>query len=108
MNKNALLHVYGQHCEHDEVYIVGNREGLWRLKRALDKALIYEKGKLIYHPEESEEVMASDGEGYDVHVICNDTEWQGEYWKNLGLPYTASSSQDMRDDAIWPWMEAKK
>lgn len=53
------LHIYAQSCWHDEAWIAGNREGLTRLRDAIDKALLDGKGN-------SDHVFTTDGEGYRV------------------------------------------
>ena len=98
-----LLHIYGQVSEHDSVYIVGNKEALTRLKYIIDKALLWLDMESV-----TENFMASDGEGYNVQIIYNETKWSEDYWQLLGLPYTDSSSQDIRDNAIWPWEKEDK
>lgn len=63
----AWLHVYSQPCEHFDARIVGNRKSLELLKDTIDKAL-----KLPIDADSwertSEEVFATDGEGYDIAV----------------------------------------
>lgn len=67
-----LLHVYPQYMEHCEAIIVGNREGLELLLAAVNAALNTGLG--------TEQVMASDGEGYDVIVVREDADWLSEAW----------------------------
>ena len=61
------LHVYSQICEHFDARIVGNRKALEILKATIEEAL-----KLSFDADSeartSEEVFATDGEGYDVSV----------------------------------------
>lgn len=89
-----LLHIYAQELNHDEAFIVGNKEGLLRLKEAIDKAL-NEEAYL------SRNVFVSDGEGYNVVVICNDKEPQDDTWQNLILPYT-NEMYHFGDDQKYP------
>ena len=96
-----MLHIYGQNHEHDKVYIVGNKESLRKLRDAITNAIDF------YHYPAITKGMTSDGEGYEIRIISNDTPWAGKYWQKLGLPYAGSSSQDIRDNAIWPWEEDK-
>lgn len=60
-----FLHVYGQYSYHDEAVIRGTRTALLHLREAIDAAL--EKGK------GSTELFATDGEGYELLVICAST-----------------------------------
>ena len=95
-----LLHVYGQYSKHDEVYIVGNKEALTKLRDSLNSALskkFDEEGVELH----AIEFMTGDGEGYEMHIIRNDTAWTG--WSKLGLPYTGINYEDSRPNVIWPW-----
>ena len=88
MDEPSLLHVYAQAHKHDDLYVVGNRGGLEKLKA----------------------VMTNDGEGFDAVVILCDDNWQGEAWTKMREPYTSESSRDDREDAVDPWeyVESKK
>lgn len=59
------LHVYGQYSYHSEARIRGTREGLIRLRDGINAAL--KSG------ESQATVIASDGEGYVVDVVCVST-----------------------------------
>ena len=99
MAEMALLHIYGQEAWHDDVYLVGNRAGLSALKTAIEEALAIGKGQT---PEKGQ-VFVSDGEGYSVKVLCNDEDWQGEFWGTLAVPYTEDFARDNRENAVGPW-----
>lgn len=58
-----LLNIHAQYQWHDDVLIVGNREGLMKLRDAIDRALS-DAG-----PKAGNDVFASDGEGYGVNVV---------------------------------------
>ncbi len=93
-----LLHVYEHYAHHDDVWVVGNVDGLLALRNAIDKVL-NSTGKVA-----NAEVMASDGEGYDVQVVCEESPWQGERWGNLFLPYTAEYARDRETSLTYmPW-----
>ena len=79
----TLLHVYEHYAHHDDVWIVGNVDGLLALRNAVDAALHHVDG--VGHAD----VMVSDGEGFAVNVVCDDSDWQGDTWQRLLLPYTA-------------------
>lgn len=83
----AVLHLYPGASYHDEGYVVGNRAGLLNLRDAIDRAL--EK----QHSETT--VFVSDGEGYEVFVIMQDTSWQDKIWQNLLLPYAKDSNPNV-------------
>lgn len=63
------LHVYSQPCEHFAARIVGNRKALEILKDTIEEALL-----ILPTPDNAEEVktnqemLATDGEGYDVVI----------------------------------------
>ncbi len=92
----GLLHIYGQECWHGEASIVGNATGLRALRRAISKAIA--EGKA----ETSE--CVSDGEGYSLHVVCNDSDWEDEFWTHLQMPYTEDWARGPeREGEIAPW-----
>lgn len=66
-----LLHIYSQPCEHFEARVVGNCAGLEILKQTIEDALagkVKELGDGMTYAISSEEIFATDGEGYDVIV----------------------------------------
>lgn len=75
-----LAHIYAQSYHHGEAVIVANKSALLAIKEAIEKSL--ENGS------EYVELFPKDGEGYDLHIICDDSDWQGESWQNRPLPYT--------------------
>lgn len=85
----ALLHVYAQDGPHDEVYIVGNRDGLGRLLRAIECALKDEKGDCV--------AMTSDGEHFVAIVLRRDDPLVSDVWQKLVLPYTLEMFADRRN-----------
>ena len=99
MSNEALLHVHNQYAHHGEVFIVGNRAGLLALQAAIEAAL---QPVVLGHGQAC--VMVADGEGYDVHVVCDDSDWRGEIWQHRVLPYTAdyARSSDSPEN-INPW-----
>lgn len=86
-----LLHIYGQGIWHDEVFIVGKREALLRLRDAIDSALAKTSGIA--------EVETADGEGYNIRVY---NEEEQSYWDNASLPYSDVSFNGTADK-ISPW-----
>lgn len=93
--EEALLHVYGQAAWHDDVYIVGNRQALLALKRAIEDALTGQKGVL--------NAMTNDGEGYSV-IVLNLPNGQGnQVWVELAVPYSEEMAKESRENAKWPW-----
>jgi hypothetical protein len=61
-NKVTTLHLYAQQTHHDEAYISGSLESLFALRKAVDEAIINTASKSSF--------FASDGEGYDLHIVC--------------------------------------
>ena len=59
----SLIHVIAQKAWHDPAFIVGNREGLERLRDTIIAALSTEDIA-------SMDAFADDGEGFRLHVCC--------------------------------------
>jgi len=80
---NGTLHIYGQGAWHDDVWIVGDRAALNALARAVAMALFRGIGDT--------ETMATDGEGYGVHVrrMAEDA-----MINKLAMPYTDDCARD--------------
>jgi len=66
-----ILNIYGQEEWHTEARIIGNSEGLQALKQTINDALRVISNKATT-AEENNPLFASDGEGYEVIVECND------------------------------------
>jgi len=94
-----LLHIYAQEQWHGEAYIVGNRDGLIELKKAIIQALNSGKGET----GEDVPIYVNDGEGYKVKVTMNNTGWLEPFWVKLAVPYTEKIASEKRKDAVWPW-----
>lgn len=67
MAEYPILHIYEQASHHLDAHIFGTREGLLKLRAAIDAAL---EGK-----HENAEVCPSDGECYDCVVRCVTPSW---------------------------------
>lgn len=89
---NGVLHIFNQYQQHDEAYIIGNKEALTALRDAINQALENEKG--LGATDFDECVKTVDGEGYQVLVVRNDDDWQAESWQNLQFPYKIASNPD--------------
>lgn len=87
-----LIHVIAQVAWHDPAFIVGNREGLKHLRKAIDAAL-------SAHGAGHVDAFAEDGEGYGLHIRCvTDAEME-----SVPYGYTAS---DLCAAKAWPeWMK---
>ena len=107
----GLLHIYAQVHEHDGAWIVGSRIGLTALRNAIDQALKDGSGWTASGYEaEGDYVMASDGEGYDVRVIQDNSEWGAPplkaktVWDRLESPYVGGGPYQRwhLPNSIWP------
>jgi hypothetical protein len=90
-----VVHVWSQGAWHDSAYIVGDRDGLIKLRGAIDQA--------IKSGAASAEVFVIDGEGYNIEVKCvEDT-------KRLAVPYLESYAKEerTRKDVTFPWRTIK-
>lgn len=95
----ALLHIYAQYGWHDTAWIAGNRDGLLKLRNAIDAALTDKHGLGL-----SESVSVNDGEGYKIAVVENDKPWADPSWRRLCVPYISRMANETRnsDEAIMP------
>ena len=104
-----LLHIYAQPCWHEEAWIVGNRRGLEILRDAINQALAEGHGQTATTPNEF--VCTNDGEGYDVMVLLEESEWGHSYlepetltnWDVLRKPYTDEMAQGTQHKTLGPW-----
>ncbi len=85
-----LLHVYGQFAWHDDVFLIGDRDALMKLRDAVDQAL--EKGAGSFTG------FVTDGEGFECHVHLADEKELLE----LKLPYCDHDIQFGDDDKQFP------
>lgn len=90
-NEIELLQIYGQPWEHAEAFLIGNREGLTKLKEALERAL--------YIGEGIAGVFAKDGEGYEIVIEVIDKPWSDSFWSSLASSYTRDRKQK---NVVWP------
>ncbi len=91
-----LLHIHGQVDWHGEAFILGNKDGLIALRNAINEAIKTTKpGKA--------EVCVSDGEGFHVYVIMDNSSWHDKSWMKAALPYTDEVAGEKNKDAVWPW-----
>jgi hypothetical protein len=96
----TILHIHAQQAPHDEAFIVGNRQGLLALRRAIDAALESGKGEAL--------AFVSDGEGFDVQVILQEGDLQSPGWIAAAVPYTAEWATENRESAVWPHSQIEK
>ena len=66
-----ILNIYGQAFYHQEARIVGNTEGLTELRDAINQAILTSKART----GNDDPLFASDGEGYEVIVDCQNDDW---------------------------------
>lgn len=72
------LHVYAQHTNHQESFIVGNKQALLELRDLIDQALV--EGKAV-----GGGFFSSDDEGYEMYVATIKDE---DTFQSLEMPYT--------------------
>lgn len=94
MAEVALLHVHAQEFWHDNAYLIGNRAGLEKLRRAIDEALT--------DGTDFRDLTTADGEGYKLVVMMDNSDWQGDSWTRALLPYTDSAARDDRPHVVYP------
>ena len=89
-----VLHLWQPFSYHDESYVVGNRDGLKRLRDALDIAL---RSVDDANTTVRDTAYIADGEGYDlvIQLVADTT--------HLATPYTSADAIDWREDAVKPW-----
>lgn len=80
-----LLHLYAGPSFHMEGYIVGTESGLKKLRDAIDKALQEDQ---LQNASVTDTIYTKDGEGYNIFIIRQDTDWQQKPWDKIALPYT--------------------
>lgn len=76
-----LLHIYGQANWHDDAFIVGNEQGLLRLRAAIDRALANGTSAASAFPR--------DGEGYSTFVM----KMSDKQMEQLTMPYCTLRSE---------------
>ena len=76
----AIVNIQSQHWEHSEAKIIGTKAGLETLKKLIDEAIgNYTSGMVMDRlTGKDNTVFASDGEGYEIQVICH----TGDDWGN--------------------------
>lgn len=85
----GVVHIHGQVSWHDEAWVVGNVEGLRKLRDAIDGAISARVA--------SAGVVASDGECYRIIVQRADMD-------DAALPYTTDYAQR---GGVSPWERMK-
>lgn len=96
-----ILNVYGQTMGHDELWILGNREGLTALRDALNRTLNNKPvDDLTYTSVETE---VTDGESFNTIIVCQDKPLQDKAWDDLHLPYVDyNASTELLSHLRWP------
>lgn len=95
---DELLHIYGQDYWHCPVLIVGQKNALEKLRDAIDQALQEGHGTCT--------VYVNDGEGYDVHVVMENSNWGEPVWATMQVPYTDSCAQT-NGEPPWELLKGK-
>ena len=89
------LHIYGQQLNHDAAWLVGDKQALYELRDAVDRAI--QDGNTCLDFE------AQDGEGYSLYIA--EVETKDMTWEQLDLPYTDRSGMGFKDSRLPspPW-----
>lgn len=95
-NTPPQVHIYGQHGNHDEAYVVGDRKGLAQLAEAIQKALDGLHGQTWAQGVAG--ATARDGEGYAIYVVA----LSEERFAGTQLPY-ARAAKDTPPPGRPPW-----
>jgi hypothetical protein len=78
------LHIYAQPFEHQEAFIVGDKDALIKLRNLIDKAIEQQKA--------ADDFYVVDGEGFNLLVLCKEVNVDAE------LPYTEFYQDIPKDD----------
>jgi hypothetical protein len=92
----VLPHVSGTEGLQDDVYLIGTRAALPRLRDALSLALTPVATGV------AEEGMTAEGERSAVRVIREDSPGLGHTWRHL-LPTSMERMRDPSKDVSMPW-----
>jgi hypothetical protein len=92
----TVLHLHAGNQWHDDGYVVGDRQGLLRLREAIDNALAFEAEKT---GQSCAAVYVNDGEGYNCYVICV----PNAQIDSLAVPYTDSIASIQDSNVVLPW-----
>lgn len=102
----SIIHLYAQSLWHDDAWIGGTRQALQELGLAITLALARSEGaRQLGKPDVSAhaemQTFASDGEGYDLHVVVlSDADAV-----RMLVPYTDDCASEKRPwrDLFGPW-----
>jgi hypothetical protein len=95
-----VVHLWAGEIFHEEGYIVGNKEGLEALRRAIDYAIVNSDCDMC--DSKTFHISTCDGEGYDIHVVVT------KNTDEIALPYTHEYATERRDNALYPWQMVEK
>ncbi len=93
-NIPPVLHLWSPEYFHSEGYVVGNYEGLIRLRNVIDNA--------ITNGFSMDSVYIGDGEGYNLYVFRFDN------IMHAAVPYRDDIAAEQRERAIYPWDMVKR
>jgi outer membrane PBP1 activator LpoA protein len=95
------LHVFGPGVWHDASFIVGNTEGLTRLRNMINMALSSASASASGSEgiAVTGDIMVNDGEYFDLIVYCTGPAFP----PNGSTPYTEDIAKHGNQDSISPW-----
>ena len=83
MASDLIINIYGQEAWHTDAKIVASKEGLLRLRKGIDEALILGAATI---GEYESPLFASDGEGYILGIVALD-DWGDKRWNAYKADY---------------------
>ncbi len=100
MSNIKLAHIHAQGSQHDEAYLIANKDALLEIVYAICKAERTMEAATA-------RLMTSDGEEFDLIVVCEDAPWADPAWQRAKLPYTEESAGVPVVPTIAPWDHPK-
>lgn len=82
-----VVHLHGPRIPHGDALVRANSEGLAKLYRLIYK--IVESHPTGQHQPTTMTTTTyiADGEGFDLHLTLDTSDWQSQSWQGAGLPY---------------------
>lgn len=92
------IHLYAQHQQHDDAFILADKKALLKLKEAIENAL--ENGR-----SDTGDFYTNDGEAYAIKIICSDNR---DDWESVRLPYIDPNFNSQKPNAWKIWNNKKQ
>lgn len=95
---NKVLHVYSSEWWHNHAFVIGDREALLELRKAIDEALESSEKAHVSTGQSVAAVRVNDGEGYNCFVVCVPE----QQIDTLAVPYMDATAAETDESKIWP------